>query len=383
MPPHILGLGTAVPPIRISQQEALAAARILCAEDEDHEHLLETLYVQSGIESRHVVFQQAEVDYLLHGRGHSDSPFIPTEPGDPGPSTALRMLRYESHALPLAIEASSAALQQALIQPQDITHLVTVSCTGFAAPGVDLGLIRDLGLPPTTERVHVGFMGCHGSLNALRVARGLHAADPSARILLASVELCSLHYAYGWNPRKIVGNALFADGAGALVLGNPDPAPPSPPNSQPQHNGSYPPRRAWSVAATGSCVFPGSEPAMAWHIRDHGFDMILSSRVPTLIQHNLLPFLERWLDRQNLALADIASWAVHPGGPRVLSCVQSALHLPPDALEISRQILASHGNMSSATVLFILRQLIEAQAPAPCLALGFGPGLCAEVALFL
>src|SRR5207245_103952 len=147
------------------------------------------------------------------------------------------------------------------------------------------------------------------------------------RVLLCSVELCSLHYAYGWNPKKVVGNALFADGAAAVLLGNV----------------ASPGREHWRLAANGACLFPDSEQAMAWFIRDHGFDMVLSTKVPSLIQRNLRPWLDSWLARQGLTVDQVGSWAVHPGGPRVLSCVEEALELPAAAMNVSRAILRSMG----------------------------------------
>jgi prepilin-type processing-associated H-X9-DG protein len=368
---ELLGIGTASPALSLSRSESIDAARTLCAEDDDHAELLATLYRQSGIDTRQVVYRRDEFRRIVYGEGKCDTPFLSRGVGDPGPSTAARMERFEAEALPLAIESSRGALERSGVEPGAITQIVTVSCTGFAAPGVDLGLITHLGLRPTVERTHVGFMGCHGALNGLRVARGLIAADPDARVLLCSVELCSLHYSYGWNPRRMVGNALFADGSAAVVLG------PAPEASARANN------NAWRLAASGACLFPDSEQAMSWKIRDHGFEMVLSTRVPGLIQRHLEPWLTAWLDRHGLAIDDIASWAIHPGGPRVLSCVQEALGLTAEAATASRSILARHGNMSSATVLFILEELIRRDAPRPCVALGFGPGLAAEASLFV
>lgn len=362
---EVLGIGTATPPLRIDRSESIDAAKALCAEDDDHGELLATLYRQSGVDARHVVYRPEEFRRIVYGEGDCDTPFVAKGVGDPGPSTAVRMERFEAEALPLAEEASRVALGRSGVDPGAITHLVTVSCTGLAAPGVDLGLMGRLGLSATVERTHVGFMGCHGALNGLRVARGLIAAEPEARVLLCSVELCSLHYSYGWNPRRMVGNALFADGAAAVVLG--------PPSDRP----------AWRLAANGACLFPGSEGAMAWHVRDHGFEMVLSTRVPGLIQKHVGPWLDSWLARSGLTVADVKSWAVHPGGPRVLACVTEALGLPADSVATSRSVLARYGNMSSATVLFILDELSRADAPRPCVALGFGPGLAAEGALLV
>ena len=295
----LLGIGTAVPPLRISQSESVDTANALCAEDEDHAGVLASLYRQAGVEARHIVHSPEEFRRVVYGEGECDSPFISKGKGDRGPSTAERMLRYEREAAPLAERACLAALERSGVKPREVTHLITVSCTGFAAPGVDIALIKGLGLPAIVERTHVGFMGCHGALNGLRVARGLIAAEPAARVLLCTVELCSVHYAYGWDPKKVVGNALFADGAAAVVLG-----------AEPAHE-----EEAWRVAAGGACLFPDSEQAMAWYVRDHGFDMVLSTRVPGLIRQNLRPWLSGWLARQGLTAGDVASWAVHPGGP--------------------------------------------------------------------
>ena len=246
-----------------------------------------------------------------------------------------------------------------------MTHLVTASCTGFGAPGVDIGLIQRLGLPATVQRVHVGFMGCHGVINGLRVAQAFADSLPAARILLCAVELCSLHLYYQWDPKRNVANALFGDGA-AAVAGVPTEAGP---------------RDAWRIAATGSCLIPDSESATPWQIGAHGFDMMLSPPIPAHIATSLRPWLEAWLKEQGLKLTEVKSWAVHPGGPRVLDAVGESLELPSNALADSRDVLASCGNMSSPTVLFILDRLRRRQAPRPCLMLGFGPGMVAEAAL--
>jgi predicted naringenin-chalcone synthase len=359
------GLGTAVPGPAINQADAVAVARAICGPDDEHAAILPGLYRQTGITTRHMVFDERVIADVLNGTADSGSVFLPTgAPGDRGPSTRLRMDSYATQAFPLALRAAGRALEESGFPASAITHLVTVSCTGFTAPGVDLGLMAGLGLAPAVERTHVGFMGCHGAVNGLRVARAFADADPGARVLLCAVELCSLHYYYGWDPKKVVANALFADGA-AAVVGAAGPAGP-----------------AWRVAATGSCLFPDSAYAMTWKIGDHGFEMTLSTRVPGLIAAHLRPWLERWLAGQGLTTAAVGSWAIHPGGPRVLTAVGESLGLPAEALVASRDVLAQFGNMSSPTLLFILDRLRGGQARRPCVALGFGPGLVAEVALF-
>ncbi len=361
----ILGLGTALPPTTVTQSQAVDIARVVCARTEKQAELLPLLYRLSGIEKRHVIFQHDVVRDVLQGDAASSSVFLPKGTDDRGPTTGQRMSFYAQEAGKLALPAVRQCLDRAGLRPSEVTQLITVSCTGFAAPGVDYELIRNLNMSASVERTHVGFMGCHGAFNALRVARAFTEADPAARVLLCAVELCSLHYHYGWDPEKMVGNALFADGAAALIGSSLPAAPDS----------------AWRVAASGSCLFPDSSNDMTWIIGDHGFEMTLSSRVPGLIGRLLRPWLENWLNRQELTIQNVASWAIHPGGPRILTAIEKALGLASDATTVSREVLAACGNMSSATVLFLLDRLRVRRAPRPCVALGFGPGLVVEAML--
>ena len=188
-------------------------------------------------------------------------------------------------------------------------------------------------------------------------------ADPTAVILLVAVELCSLHYHFGDEPEKVVANALFADGA-AAVAGTAGDGP-------------------WRVAATGSCLIPNSANAMTWTIGDYGFEMTLSKQIPKRIAEDLAPWMIGWLAENGRTLAEIPSWAVHPGGPKIVDAVEMALGLHPSATAVSRRVFADYGNMSSPTVLFIMHELLESQASTPCVMLGFGPGLVAEGILII
>jgi predicted naringenin-chalcone synthase len=403
----IHGLGTAHPPDAVTAADGLRLARHLAGPDVRTSTWLGPVYAHSGVGRRYQVIGGPVVRDVLAGTTESGSPFLPTPANDGvGPTTAERMRVYADEAGPLALRAAAAAVAESGFAPDSFTHLVTVSCTGFAAPGVDLALIRGLGLRPTVERTHVGFMGCHGALNGLRVANAFAAADPAARVLVCSVELCSLHYYYGSAADKLVANAIFADGAAALVgCGTERPLPPAPspgegggdgrqvarPPSPPLSVGEgaggwgLPGRgvgSSWRVAATGSCLIPDSAADMAWTVGDRGFEMTLSRRVPGLIAGAVRPWLTGWLGDNGLSLADVGSWAVHPGGPKILSAVEEGLDLPADALAASRGVFADYGNMSSPTVLFVLDRLRRADAPRPCVALGFGPGLVAEAVLF-
>lgn len=360
----IHGLGTANPPDSVSPVEGLAIARLLAGPDVRTSTWLGPIYSTAGAERRFQVIGGLAMRDALDGTSHTNSPFLPTTENDGiGPTTGTRMKRYAAEAGPLALRASRKALADAGWRADTITHLVTVSCTGFIAPGVDLALIDCLGLKPTVQRTHVGFMGCHGALNGLRVANAFVSADPAARALLCAVELCSLHYYYGSVADKLVANAIFADGAAAVV-------------------GTHDTRSAWRLRASGSCLIPDSAADMGWTIGDHGFEMTLSRKVPGLIARHLRPWLVSWLGDNGLSLADVRSWAVHPGGPKIVSAVEESLELPREALAASRGVLADYGNMSSPTVLFVIDRLRKQNAPRPCVALGFGPGLVAELALF-
>jgi predicted naringenin-chalcone synthase len=368
--PAIIGLGTAAPEGSISQTDSLAAARAFSAASlGGDERLLAVLYRKTNITRRGSV--------LLAPDGTAELFFGPAQgPADRGPGTAARLAHYRDLAPALANRAARAALQDAGIAPSRITHLITASCTGFDAPGLDSRLIQDLGLRPTTLRTHIGFMGCHAAINALRVAAAFAAASPEQdpRVLICCTELCTLHYQYGNNPDQLVANAIFADGAAAAIIG-----PSSPLTSDIRHPTSDIPLRS-----TASCIFPGSADAMTWSIGDHGFEMTLSSRVPDLLKAHLRGWITEWLGNQGgggLALADIGSWAIHPGGPRILSTVAECLGLAPEQTADSQAILAEHGNMSSPTVLFILDRQRRAGRRGPTVALAFGPGLVAEAAL--
>ncbi|MBI5092277.1 MAG: type III polyketide synthase [Candidatus Hydrogenedentes bacterium] len=357
----ILGQGTGLPEYSMAQDIVVEYAKKVSCHTDEQRRLLPALYRMTGVKRRHSVLLEAPEDQESR---QSFFPY-PDNGNDLGPGIGQRMEKYEKCALVLAEQAAREALSQSELAPDDITHLVTVSCSGFYAPGVDVGLIQELGLRRTVQRTHVGFMGCHGALNGLRVARGFTHGDPNARVLLCAVELCSLHYHYGWEPEQIVANALFADGAAAIV------------------GSGEPVADRWRVVGTGSCLMPDSQDAMTWRIRDHGFVMSLSPHVPDLICTHLRGWMEEWLAGYGMTLPEIRSWAIHPGGPRIIQSAAKALDLDKDVTEDSREILKTHGNMSSPTILFILKKMRERNAPLPLVAMAFGPGLMVEAVLIV
>jgi alpha-pyrone synthase len=365
MPLELLGLGTANPVNVITRAEGLGIAQVLSDPVVARSSFLPDIYAGSGVNTRHMVHGRDVVRDILEGTRLSGSPFLPG-PDPLGPTTGVRMRMYAEFAPPLATLAAARALTDSGLSAGAITHLVPVSCTGFVAPGIDETLVRTLKMRPDVQRVQVGYMGCHGAVNGLRTALAF-ASDPAAVVLTVAVELCSLHYYYGMSADKVVANALFADGAAAVVGRW---------NRDRQGAGERP-----TLTATGSCLFPHTAGLMGWVIGDHGFEMVLSKKIPAAIEAGLGPWLTNWLNSQGMGVADVGSWAVHPGGPKILDATEAALQLPPDALAESRGVLADYGNMSSPTVLFIVDRLRKRNAPRPWVLLGFGPGLVAEAAL--
>jgi len=395
----IHALGTSLPAQSISQSDSAEMAATLCCENDQHRRLLKTLYRRTGVKTRHSVLLDTIIpndcvagteatgaplrsNHCIDGQGALEvggaalavSPieqqtfYPPAQHScDRGPTTGQRAEAYSVHAAKLATEAAGEALAKSDLAADSITHLVTVSCTGFQAPGVDIALISALGLKATVSRTNVGFMGCHGAINGLRIAKAFTDSDPHARVLLVAVELCSLHQQYGWNHDRIVSNALFADGAAAVVGSSGDVG-----------RSQY----AIEMKDSYSLIIPDTEAMMSWEIGDHGYEMFLSAEVPDIIRHSTAGALNQWLSKLSLSLSDIRSWAIHPGGPRILDACSDALNLEARDLESSRSVLSRCGNMSSPTVLFVLKELLDAGAPTPTLMLGFGPGLAMEAAIF-
>jgi predicted naringenin-chalcone synthase len=285
------------------------------------------------------------------------------------PATGERNRVYAREAKTLAVDVARRALDGVPdLDLSAVTHLVFASCTGFANPGPDYHIIRELGLREDVQRYTVGFMGCYAAFPALRMAAQFCTADPSAVVLVVCLELCTLHMQSEPTPENIVSNSLFADGAAAAVVSARTPALD---------------RAHFRLGAFRSALVAGSEEHMAWDIGDHGFKMVLSAYVPGLIGANIRGIVGDLLAPTGLGLADIGAWAVHPGGRAILDQVERQVGLGPDALTVSRGVLRDYGNMSSPTVLFVLERMLSdpASGDAATCALAFGPGLTVESAI--
>ena len=272
------------------------------------------------------------------------------------PGTAKRMERYEREAPLLAARAVDAL--QLGDERARITHLIVASCTGFTAPGLDFQLMRALGLPETIERTIVGFMGCFAAVNALKLARHIVRSEPDARVLVVNLELCSLHMQEDWALEKMLSFLLFGDGCAASLV-TADPV-------------------GLELGKFRATVIPRTEDLITWHIGDQGFAMHLSGKVPGRIR--------RWLMEHGPGMIPdgepIAHWAVHAGGRSILDAVQHGLALPPAALAHSRAVLREFGNMSSATLVFVLDRILRGAVgesnAREGMAMAFGPGLTVE-----
>lgn len=291
-------------------------------------------------------------------------------------STARRMDRFALEALPLATAAVRGALCSAGLDPGDVGLLAVVSCTGYATPGVDVLVARDLGLAPSARRLLVGHVGCHAALPGLAVVADFVAGHGEAAVLCC-LELPSLHVQPpDDDPEQLVVHALFGDAAAAVVVE------PAASTGGARAGGSEVPEEAGDrpleVVATEALSDLDGADLMTWTVSDRGFRMTLSRKVPARVGREVGSLVDRLLSRGGLERSEVAHWAVHPGGPRVLDAVAEGLGLPDDALACSRAVLEEAGNCSSATVLLVLEALRARARPRPgdhVVLLAFGPGL--------
>lgn len=363
---RILGIGTATPEFAFTQQDRFEVAESFMYDTDQARRVLPTLIEKAGVEKRYSCLLKSSAGSIAERQ----TLYRTVQSEDANPSTEKRMQVFSQEAIQLAEQSVQQVMTKTTCDAREITHLVTVSCTGFSAPGFDLQLLDSAGLPRGVERVNVGFMGCHGGLNGLRVASAIANSDPQAKVLLCATELCTLHYQYSGNTDQLIANSLFADGSMALV-------------GEAACSTSLRSTSGWRVAGSASYVIPGSADLMSWMISDTGFRMSLSPALPSLIQQRVFDWMCEWLRKYDLTPEQIRGWAVHPGGPKILSSFQAAMSISREDLVHSYDVLREYGNMSSATVFFILQRMIDEGDRLPCVALGFGPGITIEAALLM
>jgi predicted naringenin-chalcone synthase len=342
--PKLMGLGIATPDRSFSQAEIEREMSRLWNLSGANLARWHRIVAGTGIVERHGVMTPAEVVGL---------------------STAQRMQAYEQFAAPLAAQAALQALHAAGVSEDQVTDLIVVSCTGLAAPGVDIALIEMLGLPPTVRRTMIGFMGCFGAISGLRTAVGACAADPHAVVLMVAVELCSLHMRGDASVENQVASALFADGAAAAVLSS----------REDLSDGELSPAIG-RVTIGASLAIPEGKDWMSWRVTDAGFAMTLRRDVPNAIRDRLGEFVESAYDTWP------RTFVIHPGGPGILDAAGEAIGADANrGIECSRDVLRRFGNMSSATILFVLAEAMKRACELPAMLLAFGPGLTIESVL--
>lgn len=350
-PIAILGIGTAVPPYRIDQQDAAERLADALHEDRDMARFAKRIFRGCGVSTRYT----CEPNLL---EAAPDCRYISDDP----PTTSERIAVYRREVLPLAKQAAYRALADGAVHPSSVTHLLTVSCTGQYLPGLDAELVRELELRANVNRVPLTFTGCAAGLRAVNLARQLAIASTDAVILIVCVELCTLHIQPCRVREELFAASFFGDGASSCVIG-----------------------RATDqdvrivLEDDRSELLPNCAQVMTWDVGSYGFDLYLSPDIPRLIGHHVRERLETFAD-----VANTACWAIHPGGRAIIDAVQETLELSDEITEPSRRILRDYGNMSSATILFVIQELkrkfVSQEIPVQDgLALAFGPGLTLEM----
>jgi alpha-pyrone synthase len=356
----LIHITTSLPPYKVSQVKACEELKTRMAVRPAISRLIDTAAQHSGIESRYVVVPDAE-----------DVPaqkFYSTNSGAVTPDTKTRMTEYEHWSKLLAKDAVTLLLKETRCDPLSVKRLITVSCTGFYAPGIDYELINEFHFPASVQRTHIGFMGCAAALVGLTSVReSLQASESeNSTTILVAVEICSLHLQTEPTRDNILANMIFADGCAAMLFSKAS---------------EYTPKL--HLVNTYSYLFANSSEFMGWKIGNTGFEMMLSSELPRVILEEAIPVLHGILKRQGIEARSIHHWVLHPGGRAILDSLQTGLKLSDEDMQPSRNVLRKYGNMSSPSILFVMKELLAARKVLKdeyVCAVAFGPGLTMEVA---
>ncbi|NCU03165.1 MAG: type III polyketide synthase [Chitinophagaceae bacterium] len=351
----IISIGTAVPAFKHQQNNILQFMQQVYALDAVENRKLKFLYSHSGINTRYSVIpdyshQLPEWKFYPH-----------SENLEPFPSLEQRMNWYNRHAALLSVDAIRNCLQGKM-NGKNITHLITVSCTGMSAPGLDLQVMELMELPKNIFRTSINFMGCYAAIHALKIADAICKTDRAAQVMIVCTELCTLHFQKDPSPDNIASTLLFADGSAAALVTHDDAS-----TAGLQLNGFY------------SEIIPGGKRDMAWELSSTGFLMTLSGYVPELIREDFEPLVTRALANNGLQKENINHWCIHPGGKRILDAVEKSLSLQDNALQHGYNVLHDYGNMSSPTILFVLKEIMQTiKTGNSVFGAAFGPGLTME-----
>jgi predicted naringenin-chalcone synthase len=331
--------------------------------------LLKSVYQSTAIDCRYSVLS----DFCKEPGSYE---FFPNDVDASFPSTGERMRIYKEHALPLAMDAIKDCFSGFCdFDRQSITHVITASCTGMYAPGIDIEIVKHLKLNTEVKRTVINFMGCYAAFNAIKVAHDICRSSPSAKVLVVCVELCTIHFQKNTSIDNIFANAIFADGAAAVLI-------------ESVLNAAHKSGQQYFKLEDFYCdILSDHHSDMTWHIADNGFDIVLSSYVPQAIQHGIADFTFRFMKKYNLSLEDIGFYAIHPGGYKILKACEEALSITEYDNRYAYHVLKNYGNMSSATVLFVLKAIWDDiqihhkninHKNSKIFSCAFGPGLTLE-----
>ena len=349
---RIVSIGTAVPQHCHRQEDILHFMQTIYAATESEQRKLRFLYRQSGIRQRYSVI----ADY---SRSISDWKFYaPTENLEPFPSLEQRMAVYHKQAPLLSVDAIRDCLGHEH-EASTITHLITVSCTGMSAPGLDLQVVEMMELNRSVSRTSVNFMGCYAAIHAMKMAHAICGSERHAKVLIVCTELCTLHFQKEATMDNITSSMLFGDGAAAVLITGGE-------------------EGGLMLGQFYSEIIPKGKRDMAWELSSSGFLMTLSGYIPDLIEADFSTIVDRALEHQHLSRDAIAHWCIHPGGKRILEAIQKSLAIPEQDLAHSYRILSEFGNLSSATILFVLKEMLREKKRGQFFGAAFGPGLTVE-----
>jgi predicted naringenin-chalcone synthase len=356
----IISIGTAVPNHR-TKQTAILEFMQATYNDDTASRKLNVLFNHSGIESRYSAipdFDKSRNEHVFFN-------------GTPSKATVSNKLDvFKERAVPLAIKAIYSAFENlnTTVEAFGVTHLITVTCTGLAAPGIDAEIIEQLNLPNDIFRTSVNFLGCNAAFHALKIADMILKTDVSAKVLIVSVELCTLHFQPKNNNDNLLSNTIFGDGAAAVVL----------------TSDSISSQKGLTIDGFYSILLNKGKDLMGWNITPVNFEMILDAKIPDFIGSEINNIVERASAKFNIQSKNVNNWAIHPGGKKIVDTIKNKLQLSEQEVQASYKVLSEYGNMSSPTILFVMKELMEQDhlKGETVFAIGFGPGLSIETALF-
>lgn len=350
---NIISIGTALPQYCHPQKEILKFMHKAYRLDENDARKLAFLYRHSEIQNRYSVLP----DFI---KSESEWDFV--EPGGPERCLDSRMEIFQSTALPLSVAAIKDCIEN-FIEPKEITHLITVSCTGMSAPGLDLQITEELGLSNKAFRTSINFMGCYAAIHAMKIAKMICDTTKDARVVIVCTEICTIHFQKEYTLDNAASSLLFGDGSAAMLVSN-----------------SISAVNALKLDNFYSEICYKGRDDMSWQISNTGFLMKLSAYIPELIHEDIAALVQNALEQGDLEQGDITHWCVHPGGRKILEVIQSGLSLSAEDISCSKSVLSKYGNMSSPTILFVLKEIMERthHSPANVFGVAFGPGLTME-----